>query len=100
MRIEELIEKLKGKPKEYKSLIVEVYKELKSDLRQTLIFLYGIALFDRLRHLESLLEEVRELLIGGNNMDEETKKFLKEYWLLLLYAIVSFTIAIIFGFLP
>ncbi len=33
-------------------------------------------------------------------MNEETKKFLKEYWLLLLYAIVSFTIAIIFGFLP
>jgi len=126
MRIEELIDKLKKNPGKYESVVLKVYKELKSDLRQALIFIYGIpalictiasvikgtilipiltlilllyiALVYRFKVIEDLLEEVRRLLIGDNDVDENTRKFLKENWLLLLYGALGFIFAILIGF--
>ena len=127
MRIDELIEKLKEK--ERKDAILTVYRELKSDLRQTLILMYGIPalvstlaallkgtlflplalsivlllsllLFLKHSKLERLLERVREILVESDPMDEETKRWLKENWLLILYTILGYVVAIIIALSP
>ena len=127
MRIDELIEKLKEK--ERKDAILTVYRELKSDLRQTLILMYGVPalvstlaallkgtlflplalsivlllsllLFMRHSKLERLLERVGEILTESDPMDEETKRWLKENWLLILYTILGYVVAIIIALSP
>lgn len=42
MRIEELIGKLKEKPKEYETVILKVYDEVVGNLRQIILLIYGI----------------------------------------------------------
>ena len=127
MRVDELIEELKEK--ERKDAILTVYGELKSDLRQTLILMYGVPalvstlaallkgtlflplalsivlllsllLFMRHSKLERLLERVGEILTESDPMDEETKRWLKENWLLILYTILGYVVAIIIALSP
>ena len=113
MRVDELVEKLKEEPKEYRDVILKVYGELKGDWRHvfTMIvtltslfttvipliktFLWRIVAFmlcvivevflgREILNIEKNLDELCNIMVS-DNMDEHTKNALKRLLPLFIY---------------